>query len=65
MFEKFNERAKKLTAADIILVKWAVLFATIIIVKLVPQLLNINYPVLVVLMLLCSAVPFYKFWIKK
>lgn len=65
MFEKLNERVKKFTVMDIGLTKWAVLFATIIIVKLFPQLLKINFTVLVILMIVCSAKPFYKFWIKK
>jgi hypothetical protein len=65
MFEKMNERVKKLTVIDIKLIKWAVVFATIIIVKLFPQLLKISYPVLVVLVVACSIIPFYKFWIKK
>ena len=53
MFEKLNERVKKLTVIDIKLIKWAVLFATIIIVKLFPKLLEIGYPVLIILMLVC------------
>ena len=65
MFGKLNERVRKLTVADIGLVKWAVLFATIIIVKLFPQVLKIDYWVIIVLMIACSAKPFYAFWIKK
>jgi len=65
MFEKLNERVKKLTVMDIGLIKWAVLFATIIIVKLFPQILEIDYLVLVIIVLACSAKPFYRFWIKK
>jgi hypothetical protein len=65
MFRKLNERAKKLTLVDIKLVKWTVFFATIIIVKFFPQLLKIDYWVLIILMLACLAKPFYKFWIKK
>ena len=65
MFEKMNERSRKLTVVDIGLVKWSVFFFAIIIVKLFPQLLRINYLVLIVLMLACSIVPLYKFWIKK
>jgi len=64
MFEKLNERVKRLTAVDIGLVKWSVVFATIIIVKLFPQLLGIKYWMLIILMIACSAKPFYKFWIK-
>ncbi len=65
MFNKLNERVKKLTVIDIKLVKWAVFFSTIIVVKFFPQLLKIDYWLLIVLMIACSAIPFYKFWIKK
>jgi len=65
MFESWNEKIKKMTVMDIGLVKWSVFFFTIIIVKLFPQLLKINYAVLAVLMLACGARPLYKFWIKK
>ena len=46
MFDKLNDRVKGLTVVDIGLTKGAVFFATIIIVKLFPQLLGINYPLL-------------------
>jgi hypothetical protein len=65
MFRKLNERVKKLTLLDVKLVKWAVFFATIIIVKFFPQLLKIDYWVLIALMFVCAAKPFYVFWIKK
>ena len=65
MFKYMNERIKTLNVWDIGLVKWSVLFATIIIVKLFPQLLNIGYPVLVILMFACMARPIYKMYIKK
>ena len=65
MIKRINERIRTLTFWDIGLVKWSVLFATIIIVKLFPQILNINYAVLVILMIACMARPIYKIWIKK
>ena len=65
MFENWNERIKKMTVMDIGLVKFAAFFFAIIIVKLFPQLLKINYAVLIVLVLACGAKPLYKFWIKK
>lgn len=65
MFEKMNERIKKMTVMDIGLVKWSVFFATIAIVKLFPQLLKINYVVLLALMIACAIKPVYKFWVKK
>jgi hypothetical protein len=64
VFEKMNQRVKKLTVVDIVLVKWSVLIWTIIIVKFFPQLLQINYPVLILLMVLFTVKPLYKFWFK-
>ena len=63
--ESMNEKIKKMTVWDIGLVKWSVFFFTIIIVKIFPQLLNISYPILIVLVIACSAKPLYKIWIKK
>jgi len=65
MFEKMNERLRKLTVLDIGLVKWSSLFAGIIVAKFFPQLLKINYGVLLLLTILCGARPLYRFWIKK
>lgn len=65
MFENWNERIKTMTVMDIGLVKWSVFFATIIIVRLFPQLLRIHYIVLFVLMIACAARPLYIIWIKK
>ena len=65
MFEKYNERLKKLNFIDTKLIKWSVFFGTIIIVKLFPQLLQINYWILILLMFDCAARPVYKFWFKK
>jgi len=59
MFEKMNERLKKMTVMDIGLVKWSSFFFAIIIVKLFPQLLKIDYIVLVVLVIACGAKPLY------
>jgi len=64
MFEKLNERVRKLTVIDIGLTKWAVFFAAIIIVKFFPQLLRINFVILAVLLIICAIKPTYKFWIK-
>ncbi len=65
MFEKLNERIKKLNVIDIGLTKWSVFFATIIIVKIFPQLLNISYLILIILVLALAARPVYVIWIKK
>jgi hypothetical protein len=65
MFEWMNARIKKMTVIDIGLVKGAVFFGAIIIVKFFPQLLNINYAILFVLMIACAVKPVYKVWIEK
>jgi len=65
MFKKLNNRVKNLTLLDIKLIKLSVFFTTIIIVKLFPKISGINYPILIVLALVCIAKPFYSFWIKK
>lgn len=64
-FKGLNEKVKKLSLIDIKLIKLAVFFAAIIAAKLFPQLLNINYTILIILLILCSARPFYIVWIKK
>jgi len=63
--ESLNARVKKLSFIDVKLIKWATFFAAIIVVKFFPQLLKINYPILVILMILCAAKPVYVAWIKK
>lgn len=65
MFNELNTRVKKLGWIDIALVKWSVFFATIILAKFFPQILKIDYWILTLLVLFCSAGPFYKFWVKK
>lgn len=65
MLEGLNKRIKKLTVIDIGLTKWSVLFATIIIIKIFPQILRIHYSVLIILLVLCSVKPIYDFWFKK
>jgi hypothetical protein len=65
MLAMLNERMKKITAVDMSLVKFSAFFFSIIVVKLFPALLNINYPLLIILVLACGAKPFYSFWLKK
>jgi hypothetical protein len=65
MLEGLNKKMKKLTVIDIGLTKWSVLFGTIILVKIFPQVLRIHYPILIILLVLCSVKPVYDFWFKK
>jgi len=65
MFGKMNERIRKLDVLDIGLIKGALFFAAIIIVKFFPQLFKMDYAVLFILMAICAIRPFYSFWIGK
>ena len=65
LWKNMDEKTKKMTVMDIGLIKMSVFFFTIIIVKLFPQLLNINYTILIVFVLVCGIKPLYKFWMKK
>ncbi len=65
LWDSMNKKIRNMTVWDIGWVKWSVFFFTIIIVKIFPKLLNISFPILIVLMLACAAKPIYKIWIKK
>lgn len=65
MFKSLDPRVKNMTVMDIGCLKWGVLFATIILVKLFPQLLKIDYWVLLLLAIILLAKPTYSFWLKK
>lgn len=65
MFCVLKDKMKKMTVVDISLVKFSVFFFAIMLAKFFPALLNLSYPVLVVLVLACGAKPFYKTWLQK
>jgi len=65
MLVNLNKRLGKLNVIDIGQVKWACVVFGIILSKYFPQLLHANYVVLILLMLALSAIPMYKFWVKK
>jgi len=64
-WDNMNARVKRMTVMDMGLVKFTAFFFAIIIVKLFPQLLKINYAILIVFVVVCGMKPLYKFWIKK
>ncbi len=65
MIAMLNERIKKFTVLDISMVKMSVFFFSIMAVKFFPELLNLGYPLLIILVIACGARPFYNIWIKK
>lgn len=65
MIESLNNRLRELNVFDIGLVKWACVVFGVILSKFFPQVLQINYAVLIILLLAFSVCPTYKFWFKK
>ncbi|MCF7907900.1 MAG: hypothetical protein K9L86_03355 [Candidatus Omnitrophica bacterium] len=65
MFKKLNKRAEKLTLMDVKLLQLSTFFISIAMVKFIPDLLKINYSILLVLAIIFLAKPFYSFWLKK
>ena len=60
--ESLDKRVKNLDTLDIGLIKWSVLVGGIIIIKLFPQLIDINYLVLIVALIALAARPVYRFF---
>ena len=60
-----NQRAKNLDVFDIKLAQITAMFFTLIIVKLVPDIMNINIWWFVGLGILSTIKPFYSFWLKE
>jgi hypothetical protein len=65
MIKYFNSRVKMLNIFDLKLLQATVMFLTIIIVKLIPRILEINIWCFVVLLVLCLIKPFYVFFFRK
>jgi hypothetical protein len=60
-----EERVKKLTVADIGLIKLSVFFFTILVVQFLPFLLLMNSFMLILLVVVSAARPLYIFLLKK
>ncbi len=65
LIDNMNKRVKKLTLFDVKLAQWTAIFFALIIVKLIPQIMEINSGWFVVLGILSAIKPIYAFWIKK
>ena len=65
IFKQFDRRVKKFNFFDIKLVQGTTIFVVLIVVKLIPQILNINIWWFVVLFIVCLIKPLYVFYIKK
>ena len=65
ILENVNERVKKFSIFDVKLSQFVAIFSTLIIVKLVPQIMNINIWWFVACFIICVIKPVYVFFIKK
>ncbi|MCD6102168.1 MAG: hypothetical protein J7J77_03855 [Candidatus Cloacimonetes bacterium] len=65
LIKNMNKRVKKLTIFDIKLVQGAAMFIMLIIVKLIPQIMDISIWWFVVLAILCGIRPMYVFYKKE
>ena len=59
--KSLDKRVKNLDTLDIGLIKWSVLVGGVIIIKLFPQLIDINYLVLIVALAVLAIRPVYRF----
>lgn len=65
IIQDMNERVRKLNIFDIKLVQGCAMFAALIIVKLIPQIMTINIWWFVILLGISAIRPLYVFYIKK
>ena len=65
LINHLNERLKKMDVFDVTLIKWTTIFFALIIVKLIPQIMDINIWWFIALCVLCAIRPCYRFYIKK
>ena len=61
----FNDRVKRLTIFDVKLVQVCAIFVALIMVKLIPEIMDIKIRWFVVLLVLCAIRPIYVFFLKK
>jgi hypothetical protein len=60
-----NERVKRFSIIDIKLIQCIAIFVTLIVVKLIPGIMNINIWWFVILLVISVIKPFYVMYIKK
>ena len=65
LFEEMTQRVKKLDIIDVNLAQVAAMFSTLIIAKLIPDIMDVSIWWFVVLLIICTAKPSYVFWFKE
>ena len=65
LLENMNQRIKKFGIVDEKLAQAAAIFFALIIVKMIPQIMDLNVWWFVFLLILCAIKPLYVFYVKK
>lgn len=65
VFENMNQRVSKLGLIDMKLAQGCSIFLTLIIVKILPEIMNVNIWWFIGLLILCAIKPVYGFFIRK
>jgi hypothetical protein len=65
LLEDMDRRVKKFSLIDVKLAQVVAMFLALIIAKLIPDIMDINIWWFVVLLIVCTAKPFYVFWFKE
>lgn len=65
LLEDMDRRVKKFSLIDVKLVQIVAMFLALIIAKLIPDIMDISIWWFVVLLIVCTAKPFYVFWFKE
>jgi hypothetical protein len=62
MIKDMEKRIKKLDAMDLDLLKWAALVIAIMLIKLIPQILNIGWLFMFIVLIALVVKPIYDIW---
>ena len=65
LLEEMTQRVRKFDIIDVKLAQGAAMFFVLIIVKIIPDIMNLNIWWFVALLIMCAAKPFYVFWFKE
>ncbi len=65
LLEDMTRRVKKFDIIDVKLAQGAAMFFALVIVKLIPDIMDLSIWWFVVLLVICAIKPVYVFWIKE
>ena len=65
LLEDMDKRVKKFSLIDVKLAQVAAMFSTLIIAKLIPDIMDLSIWWIAALLIICAIKPFYVFWFKE